>query len=337
MSHLRRFVSLAPLAVALASVSSCGGGSGSGPLTFDRLKTQFVPAVCKELVACGEMPDQATCQATLHFATSELETFQVDIGNGKIVYDASAAGRCADLFNMISSCNRSEIEPILQQAQAACNDVFKGTVAAGGACFFNEECASASCQKTGCAGACCAGACTAVVAPIPVGGDCSVVQPNQSCASGSACHVDAQTGNATCVVLPTAVGAACTDTPGCDPSLYCDADATTGVGTCKRGAATGATCNPALGSLSCDDARDTCDITTSLCTAPTPVGGACDPTNLSNCVGYASCSSATSTCQARAKTGEACGTNGQSCLTDLTCDTTTGTCVTSQPPGPACM
>jgi hypothetical protein len=81
---------LAPLAVALTVASSCGGGSGSGPLTFDKLKTEFVPAVCKELVACGQMPDQATCQATLHFATSELETFQVDIGNGKIVYDASA-------------------------------------------------------------------------------------------------------------------------------------------------------------------------------------------------------------------------------------------------------
>src|SRR5689334_15414045 len=128
MSHPRRFVSLAPLAVAIASASSCGGGNGSAPLTFDRLKTDFVPAICKELVACGEMPDQATCIATVRFATSDLETLQADIANGKVIYDASAAGRCAGLFNMISSCNRSEIEPLLQQAKAACDAVFKGTV-----------------------------------------------------------------------------------------------------------------------------------------------------------------------------------------------------------------
>jgi hypothetical protein len=323
--------------VALVTAAGCGGGSGSGPIPFDALGAKVVPAACKQLVACGDLPDEATCEAWLRIQTSEFETLKTDIASGKVIYDPVAAGKCIGLLDMITSCTRTVARPLAEQSTAACNAVFTGTVAPGAACFFSAECANGTCAKTGCSAACCAGACVATPAPIPVGGDCSAPLPNQSCASGSICSIDAVTGVGTCVVPPSAVGAACTNDVGCDPTLYCNADPVTGSGTCQRGAATGATCNPALGSLSCDDLRDTCDITTGRCTPPTPVGMACDPTSPSGCVGYASCDSATSTCLAKLRLGQACSTTtGLSCLAGLTCDPTTLTCTSTDPPGPSC-
>jgi hypothetical protein len=150
--------------------------------------------------------------------------------------------------------------------------------------------------------------------------------------TGTVCSTAVASGTPTCVVPPTTPGAACSPQGGCGGGLFCDRN-----GTCQHGAATGAPCDPTLGSISCDDERDLCDPTTSLCTPPTVVGGACNPSAASSCVGYATCDSSTSICEAKIKAGQPCSTTtGASCLDGLTCDPTLQLCVTQNPPGPSC-
>ena len=95
----------------------------------------------------------------------------------------------------------------------ACAPFLVGTVAPGGACIVSTECAdSGLCQPTEptCAQQCCPGTCIAPAAPIPVGGDCSTPQPNQSCATGSFCLRATSGAPLTCVVPGmTAEGGAC--------------------------------------------------------------------------------------------------------------------------------
>jgi hypothetical protein len=322
----------------LVAVSACGsgraGGAGSGSLPFDMWGTAFVAARCKERVVCGVYPDLATCIASTPVNLSELATLKVDIASGKVVYDSAAAASCVALYNGVTSCLRSQLDP--QQVVTVCDSVFLGTVPGGGACFFNVECASASCPLGCTSGLCCAGTCDDVTTPIPVGGDCSRPAAGQGCVSGSTCgYGSGTTLVGTCLTPPTTVGAACTSGVGCGSSLYCNADAATGMGTCKQVVLTGGACSDWT---SCDDARDSCDPISSLCTAPTPIGGACVPT-APHCVADASCNATTSTCQAEAKLGEGCSNlTGPSCLSGLICNGTTLTCVPSLPAtGAACM
>jgi hypothetical protein len=323
-----------------AGVGGGAGGTGGvpGPLAIDMFATRSVSAFCKMLVACGELPDVATCEASVSAQTSYFETLKVDVGNGKVIYDASAAGTCIALYDSIPSCTRSYLETFTEQRMVRCGSIFQGTVADGGSCFLGEECVSGLCNTAGCATTCCAGTCTARPAPVPVGGNCSNLAATQNCVSGSACLTDAQ-GARTCVGLPNVTGAACTAYVGCAPPLYCDTNANSTAGTCKQAAATGAACNPTAGDVSCEDERDWCDSAFPFaCTPPTSVGRACDPSApLSHCVLYATCSGVTKTCQEKAGLGQACSDAvGPLCLAGLSCDTTTSTCAPAEPPGPAC-
>jgi hypothetical protein len=315
------------LASAAAVVTSCNDGKkDTTPLSLTEFRDRFFAAFCRFDVLCEDVPDLATCMASLQEQPGYYATLEQDIAANKVAYDGVKARRCVELFEQVPSCKRSEIEPLARQFEAEfgenCSEVFTGTVAAGGSCFLGEECAGdASCTRTdpACSPArqCCAGTCVASLPRVPVGGDCSA----GSCAQGAFCR-NGPSGTLTCMLPSTVEGSACTSGL-CAVPLYCDVDAT-GMGTCKPMVATGTACNPMADG--CDDGRDTCDSTTLVCARRPRVGETCDPLQY-NCVRYAACQE--TTCVKRPTAGEPCPTTGPACLGGLTCDAQTGTCALS--------
>jgi hypothetical protein len=308
-------------ALALLAVG-CGGGSGGGSIPFDQLEPTLLAAACHLNVLCGTFPDTATCMASLYVKPHFLDTIGPDIASGKVVYDGAKARACVDMVNAITSCDRTALAGLALDPVCGNDTAFKGTVAAGGPCFFLEECAGgANCQKTDSTcttNQCCAGTCVAPPAPVAVGADCTTA----TCVTGSVCVFDGTTTPATeTCQIPGGVGAPCVSISNCTNPLYCD----TTSKTCKSPVATGGACDPTMGSLGCDSPTDVCDPTTMVCTNRLGLRSACDPTN-NTCVSYAACDATTSTCVERPVAGASCDpTNGPSCLTG-TCDATSMLC-----------
>jgi hypothetical protein len=318
-----------------AVLAGCGPSAGApAEVSFADYRMRLVAAYCKLAVACEEMPDEATCLATIQLQPGYVATLQQDIDGAKTKFDGNAAARCLAAIEGLPSCKKSGLGATAAVLDEGCAGLFTGTVAVGGACFFGEECASGLCQPTDVACSprkqCCAGTCANVPPPIPAGGDCSMPMANQSCATGSTCRGGLNGQTNTCMSPVATEGAACTNVGGCRYPLFCDVASVPGAtGTCKRPAATGETCNPQA-SQSCDDGRDVCLAETMKCTPKVAVGTACTP---NNCVGWAVCLNAT--CVARPKVGEGCDpTFGAQCLGGSVC--TVLSC-TITPAGDACL
>jgi hypothetical protein len=315
--------------LALAA-AGCDGGS----VPFSQFEASAEQAVCHALVLCGKFPDEATCLASEQVQPHYYETLGSDISAGKVIYDGGRAKACLDAVDGLGSCNGTTVSPLqspLPQIDPTCNAIFRGTVAAGGACFFSEECANGgTCTSTqGCtADQCCAGACVTYT-NVAEGGDCNV--PDAVCPSGTTCAADSTTDGYTCQRLPGA-GAPCIyphlNVGVCAKPLYCD-DPT--MGTCKAFVATGGPCDPSVGNC---EYLDRCDPTTLVCTPLLPVGSACGVSPI-GCVSYATCDTTTSTCVELTLVGAACDPNGLACLGG-TCDRTTSTCMLT-PTGDACQ
>jgi hypothetical protein len=294
----------------LAAIPACSDSS----LSLSDLPAAAADAVCTYGARCGQMPDVASCKAASNFDTQLL----ADVQAGRTKYDGRAAAACFDAMRS-ASCNYSD--PFNAGEPQACKDAFKGTVAAGEACFINEECISSQCELTGsCTSGlvCCAGTCS----PGPVGID-------SDCSSGVAVCIDT-------AFCPLSVGATCQAKvavgQSCDPSVpeescvvgaYCVANHSS-IGTCGKLPAEEQNCNPtgASDSPACDSMLDYCSSATLKCVPRIPVGGDCSPSG--SCVAYATCDE-TWRCVARPRAGEPCDdASGPQCLGSLRC--TSGTC-----------
>jgi hypothetical protein len=313
------------LLLPLLAAAACDGKKT--PANLGEYVSALAALICKYNVACEGTPDMASCVASTFQNPEEIAVIEADIASGKTKYDAANANACIEWFESYTSagCTQSGRAAVGLEGEDACARVLVGTVAAGGACIASTECANSGlCQPTepSCAQQCCPGTCIAPAAPIPVGGDCSTLQPNQSCATGSFC-LPVTGGTPTCFVPSSVEGSTCDRRFGCTSPLFCDLD---GTGTCRRTAASGAACeSSAPDYVPCDDSRDTCSPTTNTCVRRTAVGGTCGPAGPA-CVGYALCVSGT--CVAYPKPGAAC-TPGATpdCLGSLECSTQTNTCV----------
>jgi hypothetical protein len=303
-----------------ALLAGCGSGGGGAEVSFADFRTRVLAAYCRLAVICTDMPDEATCLATLQMQKGYAETLQQDTDTGKSRFDGQVAARCLSKIEAIQSCRQSEVGSILVAVAIddACQALFAGTVAVGGGCFFHEQCASGLCQRTDLACSysrqCCAGACADVPPPLAVGADCSALLANQTCARGSTCRAQSS-GPLVCTSPVETEGAACDGPAACRFPLYCDGATEPGAtGTCKRPAATGEACNPQM-AQSCDDWRDVCVTETMRCTPKTPLGAACA---LQTCVDSGTCSNGT--CVSLLMPGDACDpTFGPTCLGGAVC------------------
>ena len=123
------------------------------------------------------------------------------VKRGTVKYDAESARVCLDAFT--TDC-ADLVEP------AACDNVFRGTVPAGGACVTGAECVDGGrcLEPDTCTVACCVGTCEAVGAPIAIGGACDFPSSSTPCVDGAFCANDR-----TCTARRP-VGAACQGAPG---------------------------------------------------------------------------------------------------------------------------
>jgi hypothetical protein len=301
---------------------SSGGASGTGgggPIPFSQYESLALAAGCQNEVLCGMYPDVATCLQSEQVLPHYYDTLGADIADGKIVYDATQARGCVDLWSTLP-CTRTAW---LKVPDDPCESVFTGTVAVGGACFFHEECASDNCQidYSNCGRSqCCPGVCVAAPTVVGAGGDCS--SPNVTCATATTCLPDASGLTSTCQPTPV-VGDRCGGTAiPCQYPLYCDPTS----GTCQAGVETRERCNPNANGLGCDEVADVCEPGTSVCTRLPGPGKPCDPTDGGLCLIYATCDATTGTCVALPAVGQSCNDN-VGCLATNICDQTSSTCV----------
>ena len=291
---------------------------GKDSIGFDDFPGGLEGAQCGFQVDCDLQPDNATCQASIDIDDGEVGSLDAAIADGTVIYDAEAAQACVDAIRG-QGCSF----PGFQDRPDPCDDVFTGTVATGGACIIDVECANGgSCAPTdvNCDPdvSCCAGTCQGMDTPlVAIGGVCE----GGDCVANAFCKFPAGANSGTCTAAITTAGTACDELDACANPMVCDLDFATGMGgTCVTPAGSNQACDPG-GLIACGDLRDYCDPASMKCTRRVDVGGAC-PTGV-RCVGFATCVNAV--CLADPKLGEACVVDGaQDCLGSLSC--INGTC-----------
>jgi len=306
----------------LASAGSALAGCHSDEISIDDLPVELERRVCARAVACGGAESESSCESTLFVAeSSSVMTLIAAVKRGTVTYDGESASECLDAIAP-ADCARLGAEP------AACDNVFHGTVPAGGVCVIGAECVGGGrcLEPDTCTAACCVGTCEAAAPPAAIGAYCDFVA-SHPCVEGAFCNLE----NVCAARVP--LGAACDFSDAClDPAAYC-LDRLDGSGRVCALPPTepGAECVPNLNEL-CAREDERCNATTSRCTKVVPLGAACQNSN--DCVAYAYCDITTGTCTARPTAGQACDYNtGVYCLGDLSC---ANNVCTTPTPGVAC-
>lgn len=338
-------------ALAACSDTTTGGG-GNNSLTIDTFAPAYYRALCDSLFRCPTVGDNGAAVALLESAsTCATRVPALGVGGmsdmmglvraGSIRFDGAAAAEC--LARVGQSCSQSDSE-----LASLCRRAFTGTVAAGGPCWRNEECASGGYCDHGTDTRACPGTCRA---PLAVGAACTL---DRQCAGWLA-------GTATCVsgmcgpvadVAGGVEGQRCGVIPGtpanrvsCMTGLACIS------GMCRRPVAAGAPCTSDDACVAGTACARTPGTTTRTCVSPSVIvrstaGGMCSANGatapLCNPLAHLECN-AMSTCVSLGdgSMGSRCIPGNDllaaTCNEGLRCDQTSSTCVPRAATGQACM
>jgi hypothetical protein len=290
---------------ALLAGSALVGCGGSDSISIDELPGALGQRVCARAVACRGAESQTACESTLFLAEdSGFQTVVAAVKRGTVKYDGASARACLDAIT--TDC-ADLVEP------PACDATFEGNVPAGGTCVISAECVGGGrcLEPDTCTVSCCVGTCEAVAAPAAIGGACDVLA-SKPCVDGAFCANDG-----TCTASRP-VGAACSGSRDeCVAPAKC-LYRSDGSETCTIiSTAPGAACDPGS-NFGCGREDETCNPTTSTCTQRALPGAACE--GYGDCVGYATCDTASGTCKPSPKLGEPCdNNNGVFCVGGLIC------------------
>lgn len=328
----------------IAALAGCGG-NGGGSLTIEEFGDRSPTVTCGILLDCyGQdllesfLTTDCESQFGAMYDEAQLPRYQAAIDAGTILYHGDRAQACLDEIEA-AGCGALD-----RVAVPSCEATLEGTIASGGACSINEECAGdaycqtsamtcgGTCQAQAGAGAVCDGddACQpglkcfdgACRTPAGAGAPCEG-SDGVGCAGGLVCigAMDAPPGGepvaGECMAITDAqteaLGATCDiqGGPFCQPGLTCaltGVAGTTPVFECVGASSSGGTCN-----LGFPD--------------PCPTGEYCDA------MPFMMGGSFEGTCQALPGGGEAC-MDGR-CAPGHTCDGTS-TCRAIQHVGGAC-
>lgn len=244
MARLRVSLVLVVLGASLA-LSGCPSSTTASNVPIEMLGATYGSVSCSVVQDCyGDAlvrlltgtTTSAACEARAEagYTNAALPRYQAAIAMGTLTYDGSQAGACVDALTA-EGC-----AAVTARTPAACDLLFVGHVALGGACALDEECAGdAYCSVT----TACPGTCQAY------GASGSACTRDQACQTGLRC------GNGTCMA-PGGAGAACQGTTGvdCSGGLICAGGSATRAGVCTSVdavfvGAMGAACNPTNGQL----------------------------------------------------------------------------------------
>jgi hypothetical protein len=290
-------------------------GFDSG-ITLDELERRWPNAACRRLVRCGLFEDVARCEALIvsrYRLELDLGAERAGIEAGTILFHGSAAKLCLDSLGSLPGCHVSKpdvelLEPGRFNAAItsglasvkASRDTFEGTIADGGECSTQEECAEGwFCDSSMpiCPSTC-----------VPQG------EPNESPGANPGCS--------TALFVNRCV----------DASITCREDLYLYQGVCLPPVAIGASCQPLAPGA--PERRCVplgfCDPATEVCLARKSTGAFCSDD--SECRDGFLCPDAI--CEPRSIVGADCFID--SCPLDLRCEYDLAFCTTLIPNGGAC-
>ncbi len=304
-------------------------GSSGGQTTFDALCSGANTTVTGLLTTCAKANPDLISSLGAQFGDAGLldcTSTQRDITAGRITFDSAKGSACVSAYGALSCSDLAA-----GALPTACDQVLVGTVANGGACYVDDECAAGWCDASSTA---CPGTCVAFA------------QVNESCASAT-CAAGLECDGSVCKT-PSAAGGACP----CLGNLWCDTsngapgtcratqtsgDCTPGSGACAYGhvcAGTPSTCQALVGlGGDCTAGSElcglgyTCDATTLKCVSWPKLGEDC--TSIPTCIGSYCDAAGTGKCLAYKALGAQCNWPADllACAPGSTCDQATATCV----------
>lgn len=287
--------------------------------------------VAAQIFAGGTLTECET-RLTASFDNGTLPRYQAALAMNTMTYDASQAGACLDAVQVLGCAVGTQRSP------AACDALFVGHVAAGGACAIDEECVGDSfCSVT----TACPGTCQAR------SGSGAACTRDEGCQSGLKCTSSA-------CAAPGGMGAACQGTTHveCGGGLSCVGGSTTATGICNTTAsvfsiASGQPCNLAMSQLCQSGLSCTAtSLTVQECVAGgLTAGTACHAAVPDQCGAGLYCNDLAvgmgdidGTCATLPTDGQPCATGGfltSPCVNGLSCHD--GTCHTINANGGSCM
>ena len=298
--------------LALTVAAACGSSS----IRIEDLDRAVQDAKCERLVRCGLFASDAACDA--YFRGPPPSSYGPAVMAGKLAFDGERARQCEDALAQ-QSCDLTS--RAVRAVPEACLEMFRGKVADGDACSFDQECASSRCDLPVCAeGVCCVGRCGASRPRGGVGDACDRTSEciDGFCGTDHACHA---LGGA---------DAACNDDTHCDYGLACIQPSPSLPGNCKKLPRLGEACPYQR----CADVNAICD-KTSHCLALGLPGAPCAEHR--DCSPFAECDMARHACIELPKLGMPCDV---ACAGDARCviptNATVGTCVAPLPNGQPC-
>jgi len=324
--------------IASAVIAALVGCSSPPSIPLEVLGAEYGRATCAALHSCyddtvlelftGEPVAGCDDRVAGRFDNGLLPRYQAAIDMGRMTYDASQARACID------SIAGEGCAAVSSRTTAACDNLFIGYVAAGGACAIDEECSGDSYCNTNSA---CPGTCQAR------GGSGASCTANAACQSGLVCASGA-------CAAPGGAGAPC-QTDGvvtCGGGLICIGSFDPGPGTCRTtasvlAAASGAECDITRAQLCMNGLACTTMGSATVC-APDGIapGAACHAAFPDACQSGYYCSGTgmgdiDGSCAALPTAGMPCAAvflGPITCAQGATCER--GMCVTIQANGGAC-
>jgi hypothetical protein len=282
---------------------STGGTSGAGGVVAGTgsaadFESRYIHAFCTFFVRCGVSQSVETCK-TDYFdsGTTNLAAIKQDIESGRTLYNAEQGIPC---FNAIANAPCAQgVAFNGHQLDAICGSVIRGTVADGGRCVTEAECASGSCYQPSCSTSCCLGTCQAIPT---TGTTCS---STSDCAPTDFCSYLASPSSHGVCQPRVAQGQPCEYDNSCLDGLNCDS---AGTKTCVPYVKDGQPCNSDMNT--CENLNSFCDGVTHTCRPRLALGAACSMPDggflriSAGCPFYADCIGGK--CVAMPRLGEAC-------------------------------
>ena len=202
--------------------SGTGGSAGGTIIPFDQVLGMIVDLQCNAIQTCAGDAfaiylNGMTCETYFgnRFEDGDWPNIKKAIDEGRVKYDGKKAQACFDAW-AAQGC-----DIFSSRAPEICDQTLEGTVAEGGDCTLNMECAGPLFCRVDTA---CPGKCTA---RMPGGSNC---KDSDECQDGFTCDDTLKK----CVV-PAKKGEACqTGKPDCILGLFCQGATDTESGACKE-------------------------------------------------------------------------------------------------------